>query len=184
MQSCSYNSRYSWKNQTDNSYNNMSQPMDNGYNNVQPMDNGYNNMSPMSNGYNNMFQPMESEDQSMNAPRPDHMRMSEPQDVTEMAPMIQNYIMPSMVPQNIPESLICPIYTAGYLSTQVGKLMRVELLAGNTMTDRVGRLVEVGASYIILQSMDPASMILCDLSSVKFVTFMDREVPGAYAHSK
>ena len=65
-----------------------------------------------------------------------------------------------------------PLYTAGFLRTQIGRLMRVEFLMGNSLTDRVGRLSEVGAGYIVLRSPDGASHVMCDLASVKFATII------------
>lgn len=72
---------------------------------------------------------------------------------------------------NIPEVLTNPIYTPGFLRTQIGKLMRVEFLIGtNNMTDRVGFLEEVGASYILLRSFEGDTMIYADLYAIKFIT--------------
>ena len=65
-----------------------------------------------------------------------------------------------------------PLYTAGFLRTQIGRLMRVEFLMGNSLTDRVGRLAEVGAEYIVLRSPDGVSHVMCDLASIKFATII------------
>ena len=73
----------------------------------------------------------------------------------------------------MPETLTNSIYTPGYLRTQLGKWMRVEFLFGNNTTDRVSRLVEVGASYIILQSLEANSRMLCDIYSIRFVTIIN-----------
>ena len=72
----------------------------------------------------------------------------------------------------MPETLTNPIYTPGYLRTQIGKWMRVEFLYGNITTDRVGRLIEVGASYIILQAIEASSVMMCDIYAIKFVTII------------
>ncbi|MDD3225591.1 MAG: hypothetical protein PHX70_12995 [Clostridium sp.] len=61
-------------------------------------------------------------------------------------------------------------YLQGYLKTQIGKRVRVQLLVGsNSLQDRTGVLTEVGISFIILQ--DPTTKIreLCDMYSIKFV---------------
>lgn len=79
----------------------------------------------------------------------------------------------------MPETLTNPIYTPGYLRTQLGKWMRVEFLFGNNTTDRVGRLVEVGASYIILQSLEANSRMLCDIYSIRFVTIINNAQTAA-----
>lgn len=72
---------------------------------------------------------------------------------------------------NTPEVLTNPIYTPAFLKTQIGKLMRVEFLIGtNVLTDRIGRLYDVGASYIILSSIENDSLIFCDIYSIKFIT--------------
>ena len=79
----------------------------------------------------------------------------------------------------MPETLAEPIYTPGYLRTQIGRLMRVEFLIGNSTTDRVGVLSAVGANYIILNSLEQQSRIVCDLFAIKFVTIIESEVAQA-----
>lgn len=64
------------------------------------------------------------------------------------------------------------MYTAGYLKTQIGKRVRVEFLIGTgTTTDRIGTLLGVGASYILIQPEETDDVMLCDMYSIKFVTF-------------
>lgn len=59
------------------------------------------------------------------------------------------------IDQNSPEILTNPIYTPAFLREQIGRLMRVEFLIGtNTLTDRIGILEDVGASYILLRSIE------------------------------
>ena len=72
----------------------------------------------------------------------------------------------------MPETLESTLFIPGYLNTQIGKYMRVEFLIGNGLTDRNGKLVKVGASYIILQSQN-GDLIVCDLFSRKFVTIIE-----------
>ena len=75
------------------------------------------------------------------------------------------------IDQNSPEILTNPIYTPAFLREQIGKLMRVEFLIGtNTMTDRIGILEDVGASYILLRSFENDSLVYCDIYSIKFIT--------------
>ena len=70
-----------------------------------------------------------------------------------------------------PEVLSNPIYTPGFLRTQIGKLMRIEFLIGtNNLVDRIGFLEDVGTSYILLRSFEGDSMIYADLYSIKFIT--------------
>jgi len=74
----------------------------------------------------------------------------------------------------IPEPMQSTLYIAGYLKTQIGKLMQVEFLIGNSTTDRTGTLVDVGVSYILLRPINSNGVILCDLYSIKFVTIIER----------
>ena len=72
---------------------------------------------------------------------------------------------------NTPEVLTNPIYTPGFLRSQIGNLMRVEFLIGtNNMVDRIGFLEEVGASYILLRSFEGDSLIYADIYAIKFIT--------------
>jgi len=72
---------------------------------------------------------------------------------------------------NMPEVLTSPIYTPGFLREQIGKLMRVEFLIGtNNLTDRIGILEDVGASYITLRSLESDNLTYADIYSIKFIT--------------
>ena len=63
-------------------------------------------------------------------------------------------------------------FTQGYLRTQIGSKVRVEFLIGtNSLQDRRGTLVYVGISYIIIQEEETDDLLLCDIYSIKFVTF-------------
>ncbi len=73
--------------------------------------------------------------------------------------------------QNSPEILTNNIYTPAFLREQIGKLMRVEFLIGtNNLTDRIGILEDVGASYILLRSIESDNLVYCDIYAIKFVT--------------
>ena len=49
--------------------------------------------------------------------------------------------------------------------------MRVEFLIGtNNLVDRIGILEDVGASYILLRSLESDSLVYCDIYSIKFIT--------------
>ena len=75
------------------------------------------------------------------------------------------------VDANAPETLRSTNYTPGFLREHLGKLVRVEFLIGtNGLTDRTGVLVEVGASYIVLRSVQDGNLLYCDIYSIKFVT--------------
>ncbi len=101
-------------------------------------------------------------------PSPNYMNMPE---VVDPLPII----MPPG--DDTPETLESPIYTPGFLRTQIGKLMRVEFLVGDNLNDRVGRLIQVGASYILLQLVESGNTIMCDLYSIKFVTIANMPDP-------
>ena len=74
--------------------------------------------------------------------------------------------------QNSPEILTNNIYTPAFLREQIGKLMRVEFLIGtNNLTDRIGILEDVGASYILLRSVESDNLVYCDIYAIKFVVF-------------
>ena len=73
-----------------------------------------------------------------------------------------------------PESLRNTNFTPGFLRQHLGKLVRVEFLIGTTgLTDRTGILVEVGASYIVLRSIQDRNLLYCDIYSIKFVTISE-----------
>ena len=71
----------------------------------------------------------------------------------------------------IPETPIMDTqYTQGWLTTQIGKRVKVEFLIGTNMfIDREGTLVDVGISYIIISEVETDDLILCDIYSIKFV---------------
>ena len=73
--------------------------------------------------------------------------------------------------ENAPESMTNALYTPAFLRQHLGKLVRVEFLIGTTnLQDRTGILVEVGASYIVLRSIQDSNLLYCDIYSIKFVT--------------
>ena len=73
--------------------------------------------------------------------------------------------------QNSPELLTNNIYTPAFLRQQIGKLVRVEFLIGtNNLTDRIGILEDVGASYILLRALESNVLTYADIYSIKFVT--------------
>ncbi len=74
----------------------------------------------------------------------------------------------------IPTTVQSTMYTPGFLATQIGKLMRVEFLIGTNgpLIDRVGTLIAVGASYILLRPTGSDDVLLCDIYSIRFVTIL------------
>jgi hypothetical protein len=73
-----------------------------------------------------------------------------------------------------PITVQSPYYTAGFLRNFIGKNVRVEFLLGTagSTSDRVGTLLEVGASYIVLQPLLTDDLLMCDLYSIRFVTII------------
>ena len=71
-----------------------------------------------------------------------------------------------------PQTVQSPFYLAGFLRSHIGQRMRVEFLIGTSgaLVDRIGTLVDVGASYIVLEPVDSDDLIVADLYSIKFVT--------------
>ena len=87
-------------------------------------------------------------------------------------------------PSNMPETLTNSIYTPAFLRNYIGKLLKVEFLIGTcTLQDRMGILLDVGASYIVLRSVQDNNLLYCDIFSIKFVTisnqsFIYNNMPG------
>jgi hypothetical protein len=81
-------------------------------------------------------------------------------------------VTPAVSDIQTPTTVESPYYTAGFLRNFLGKNMRVEFLIGTTgpLVDRIGVLVEVGASYIVLRPYLTDDLLMCDLYSIKFVT--------------
>ncbi|HOJ09321.1 MAG TPA: hypothetical protein PK733_01845 [Clostridiales bacterium] len=75
-------------------------------------------------------------------------------------------------PAQAPQTVSSPYYLAGFLRNYVGRMVRVEFLMGTTapLVDRIGNLMEVGASYIVLRPVGTDDLIVADLYSIKFVT--------------
>ena len=72
-------------------------------------------------------------------------------------------------PSNMPETLTNSIYTPAFLRNYIGKLLKVEFLIGTTnLQDRIGILLEVGASYIVLRSVQDNNLLYCDIFSIKW----------------
>jgi hypothetical protein len=70
-----------------------------------------------------------------------------------------------------PEAATNPYYLAGYLKNYLGKNMMVQFLIGeNSLVDRTGRLIDVGANFIVLQPVGSDDMLMGDLYAIKFVT--------------
>ena len=81
----------------------------------------------------------------------------------------------------MPETMTNTAYIPAYLRHQIGRWMRVEFLIGNVIEEKVGQLLDVGASYLILKMLEPSTTMLCDLYSIKFITIIyDAELERLY----
>jgi hypothetical protein len=62
-------------------------------------------------------------------------------------------------------------YLNGFLRAQVGRRIRMEFLIGtNTYLEKSGKLLSVGANYILLQEAMSDNLLVCDFYNIKFVT--------------
>lgn len=63
-------------------------------------------------------------------------------------------------------------YLNGFLRTQIGRKVLVEFLIGtNTLVDRTGILLAVGANYILINEYETDDIIACDFYNIKFIKF-------------
>lgn len=75
--------------------------------------------------------------------------------------------------ESLPETLINPIYVPAYLRNNIGKWARLELLIGNSVMSRIGRIAEVGAAFVVIQPTGSSTTMMCDIYSIKFVTIIN-----------
>ena len=60
----------------------------------------------------------------------------------------------------------------GFMRTQIGRKVTVEFLIGtNTLIDKTGTLLAVGANYILINEVETDDILLCDFFSIKFMKF-------------
>lgn len=92
-----------------------------------------------------------------------------------------------LVPQSSPSSELQPItpttqpapitaeslqYMNGFLRTQIGRIVQVQFLIGtNTIVERMGLLLAVGANYILLNEIETDDILICDFYNIKFIRF-------------
>lgn len=63
-------------------------------------------------------------------------------------------------------------YMNGFMRTQIGRRVTIEFLIGtNTLTDKTGTLLAVGANYILINEVESDDILLCDFYSMKFIKF-------------
>ena len=79
-------------------------------------------------------------------------------------------------PAPVPPIVNNPLYNQGWLTTQIGKYVKVAFLLGtNLFQDRTGVIQEVGISFIVLKEISTNDLIMCDLYSIKFVTVYNNQ---------
>ena len=67
------------------------------------------------------------------------------------------------------------------LQENVGKYVIVEFLIGsNSLTSRQGLLYYVGAQFLVLLDEFESRYVVCDIFSVKFVTFLEARFASTY----
>ena len=63
-------------------------------------------------------------------------------------------------------------YIPGFLASNIGKKVRAEFVIGTAQyIDKSGKLIDVGTNYFVLEDAGSQTFTMCDLYSVKFVTF-------------
>ncbi|EPR09272.1 hypothetical protein [Ruminiclostridium papyrosolvens] len=100
---------------------------------------------------------------------PQNQSMSQPQNMNQsLNPLAP--ITPTTEPQ--PMTTQSTEFMNGFLRTQIGKTVRVEFLIGTgTLVDKFGRLLAVGANYLVLRQAETDDIVVCDFFTIKFVTF-------------
>lgn len=65
-----------------------------------------------------------------------------------------------------------PMCMRTLMERYIGRIIRAQFLIGDALHDHVGRLMSVGPSYIVIESLKERVITICDLFSIKFVTVM------------
>ena len=92
-----------------------------------------------------------------------------PQSSTQMTTQVPES---SQVISLRPETMTNTDFLPAYLNQYVGNWIRADFFIGDTIEQRVGVLHEVGASYIIIEAIEPQTLIVCDIFSLRFVTII------------
>lgn len=72
--------------------------------------------------------------------------------------------------QAVPVTTENILYLNAFLRTMIGRRVTVDFLIGtNTLTDRTGTLLAVGANYIVINEVETDDILVCDFYSIKFV---------------
>ncbi|MCJ7688945.1 MAG: hypothetical protein MUO60_06465, partial [Clostridiaceae bacterium] len=85
----------------------------------------------------------------------------------------------------VPPIINNPLYNQGWLTTEIGKYVKIEFLIGTNMwIDREGILKEVGISYVVIKETGSNDIIMCDIYSIKFVRVFDNQTVKCRTHDK
>ncbi len=101
---------------------------------------------------------------------------------SSMMPMPQNNMLTTVPNGNTvslrPETMTNTDFLPAYLKQYVGRWVRCEFFIGDTVEQRVGVLYDVGASYIIIDVIEPQTLVVCDIFSLRFITIVLDEEYG------
>lgn len=63
-------------------------------------------------------------------------------------------------------------YLNGFMRSQIGRRVTIEFMVGtNTMIEKEGYLIAVGANFILLNEVANEDIIACDFYNIKFIKF-------------
>ncbi len=99
------------------------------------------------------------------------------QRVTQQVPGMQTTPSQDLAPitpwtQPMPVTTESLMFMNGFMRTQIGRRVTVEFLIGtNTLVDKSGTLLGVGANYILINEIESDDILLCDFYSIKFMKF-------------
>ncbi len=116
--------------------------------------------------YNLSNQPQIATTQSQNLQQPmNQTSQSNQPSATPLSP-----ITPTTQPHAISSDSLQ--YMNGFIRTQIGRTVKVDFLIGtNTLVDKTGTLLGVGANYILINETETDDITVCDFYNIKFMKF-------------
>ena len=134
------------------------------------------------NSYRHSHVCMNGGSMNMNAMNTTHNTGNSMMNNTSVMPMPQNNMMTTAPNGNTislrPETMTNTDFLPAYLRQFIGRWVRCEFFIGDTVEQRVGVLHDVGASYIIIDVIEPQTLVVCDIFSLRFVTIVLDEEYG------
>jgi len=70
----------------------------------------------------------------------------------------------------VPETVTNINFWPAYLKQYIGYWMRISSFVGNSFQDYVGKLLDVGAAYVVIKPLSPDVIQIIDMYTIKFVT--------------